>query len=239
MKVYVVSNLKGGVGKTTTTVNVAYTFSQMGGRVLVIDLDTQCNCTSFFSKVNEYNKTIKDVLEHPEIINKAIYRTKYEDIDIIKGSVKTPEQESPWKLTEALGHIKKEYDVCLIDTHPKINVLEKNALYVADVLLTPIKFDNYCRDNLTALEDAYHETLEYNPKLKWKIFANMVANRKAQRKISFDLIAKHDYPFMETCISRTDTVDNALAYYKPLAKHRSKSNVTQDYIDLVEELLDD
>lgn len=53
MKVYVVANLKGGVGKTTTTVNVAYTFSEMGGRVLVIDLDPQCNCTRFFAKVNE------------------------------------------------------------------------------------------------------------------------------------------------------------------------------------------
>jgi chromosome partitioning protein len=50
MKVYVVANLKGGVGKTTTTVNVAYTFSEMGGRVLVIDLDPQCNCTRFFAK---------------------------------------------------------------------------------------------------------------------------------------------------------------------------------------------
>ena len=54
MKVYVVANLKGGVGKTTTTVNVAYTFSEMGGRVLVIDLDPQCNCTRFFAKVNGY-----------------------------------------------------------------------------------------------------------------------------------------------------------------------------------------
>ena len=89
MKVYVIGNLKGGVGKTTTTVNLAYTYAEMGGRTLVIDLDPQCNCTRFFAKVNEYNKTIKDVLEAPEHINSAIYRTKYEDIDIIKGSIKT------------------------------------------------------------------------------------------------------------------------------------------------------
>lgn len=66
MKVYVIGNLKGGVGKTTTTVNLAYTYAEMGGRTLVIDLDPQCNCTRFFAKVNEYNKTIKDVLEAPE-----------------------------------------------------------------------------------------------------------------------------------------------------------------------------
>ena len=85
MKVYVIGNLKGGVGKTTTTVNLAYTYAEMGGRTLVIDLDPQCNCTRFFAKVNEYNKTIKDVLEAPEHINSAIYRTKYEDIDMFRG----------------------------------------------------------------------------------------------------------------------------------------------------------
>lgn len=239
MKVYVIGNLKGGVGKTTTTVNLAYTYAEMGGRTLVIDLDPQCNCTRFFAKVNEYNKTIKDVLEAPEHINSAIYRTKYEDIDIIKGSIKTSEQKSPWSLKEALGYIKKEYDVCLIDTRPVFDVLTKNALYAADVLLTPVKFDNFCRDNLAMVEDAYHELKEKNPELKWKVFANMVANVKAQKVSSADLLGKHDYPFLQSCISRTAIVDNALSLYKPVAKHRGGSNVAQDFVDLVDELLED
>ena len=158
MKVYVVANLKGGVGKTTTTVNVAYTFSEMGGRVLVIDLDPQCNCTRFFAKVNGYSKTIRDVLENPKIT----------------------EQKTPWRLKEALGYLKKDYDVCLIDTRPVFDMLTMNALYAADVFLTPVKFDNFCRDNLTMVEDAYHEILENNPDLEWKIFANMVSNPKPQ-----------------------------------------------------------
>ena len=106
MKVYVVANLKGDVGKTTTT-NVAYTFSEMGGRVLVIDPDPQCNCTRFFAKVNGYSKTVRDVLENPKGINSAVYRTKYRDIDIVKGSVKITEQKTPWRLKEALGYLKK------------------------------------------------------------------------------------------------------------------------------------
>lgn len=56
MKVYVIGNLKGGVGKTTTTVNLAYTYAEMGGRTLVIDLDPQCNCTRFFAKVNDFRE---------------------------------------------------------------------------------------------------------------------------------------------------------------------------------------
>ena len=114
-----------------------------------------------------------------------------------------------------------------------------NALYAADVFLTPVKFDNFCRDNLTMVEDAYHEILENNPDLEWKIFANMVSNTKAQKLSSEDLIAKHDYPFLQSCISRTAIVDNALSLYKPVAKHRVMSNVAQDFVDLVEELLED
>ena len=57
---------------------------------------------------------------------------------------------------------------------------------------------------------AYHEILENNPDLEWKIFANMVSNTKTQKLSSEDLITKHDYPFMQSCISRTAIVDNAL-----------------------------
>lgn len=92
----------------------------------------------------------------------------------MKGSVKITEQKTPWRLKEALGYLKKDYDVCLIDTRPVFDMLTMNALYAADVFLTPVKFDNFCRDNLTMVEDAYHEILENNPDLEWKIFANMV-----------------------------------------------------------------
>ena len=66
-----------------------------------------------------------------------------------------------------------------------------------------------------------------------------VSNTKAQKLSSEDLIAKHDYPFLQSCISRTAIVDNALSLYKPVAKHRVMSNVAQDFVDLVEELLED
>ena len=157
----------------------------------------------------------------------------------MKGSVKITEQKTPWRLKEALGYLKKDYDVCLIDTRPVFDMLTMNVLYAADVFLTPVKFDNFCRDNLTMVEDAYHEILENNPDLEWKIFANMVSNTKAQKLSSEDLIAKHDYPFLQSCISRTAIVDNALSLYKPVAKHRVMSNVAQDFVDLVEELLED
>lgn len=103
-------------------------------------------------------------------------------------------------------------------------------------MLTPIKFDNYCRDNLALVE---HFVNQYaDEQMEWKIFANMVANGKAQRETMIDLIGKHDYPIMDTCISRSAVVDNALNLYKPVLKHRRFSSVAQDYLELAKELME-
>ena len=238
MKVYAIGNMKGGVGKTTATVNLAYSFSQIGKKVLVIDLDPQCNCTPFFTKVNNQGYSVKDVLQNPDIINQAISKSKYINIDIIKGNISIKPGLEIFSLKSALQVLGMKYDICLIDTHPIFDGLTKNALMAADVMLTPIKFDNFCRDNLAMVEDIYHEILESNQSLDWKIFANMTANGMAQRAASVDLLAKHEYPFLESCISRTLIVDNALTLYKPVMKHRSKSMVAGDFMDLAKELLE-
>lgn len=115
MKTYVIGNLKGGVGKTTTTVNLAYSLSLLNQRVLVVDCDPQCNTTVFFSKVNAKGISIKQILENPGKVK--TYRTKYPDIDLIKGSPNTTAY-SQTALNEALACVEGGYDVCLIDTRP-------------------------------------------------------------------------------------------------------------------------
>lgn len=237
MKTYVIGNLKGGTGKTTSAVNLAYSFSLSGKRVLVIDLDPQANLTGFFTKVNENGVTVRDVLTRAVTIKKAVRRSKYPGIDIIKGSTELCESDvgSADILRNALSLVADQYDICIMDTRPVFENITYTALSAADYLLTPVCLDSFCRDNLALVEDVVDQ-LPYD--LEWKVFVNKVQiNRKAQKNTYMDLMGKHGYPFVETCISHSAVVDNALELRKPVMKHRRKSQPALDYLELSRELL--
>lgn len=238
MSTCVMGNLKGGVGKTTSAVNLSYCLSLLGKKVLVIDGDTQTNLTPFFTKANQNGRTIWDVIDDPRKVKSCIYRTRYKGIDIIKGDTalrETDVTDENW-LVNVVEQLQDAYDICVIDTRPAFEAITVSALKAADMLLTPVCLDKFCRDNLALVDDFLSNMQGDRP--KWNVFATKVdANRKAQRSIYEDLLTKHDYPFMETCISRSAVIDNALEHYKPVIRRRSNSQVAIDYMDLAKELL--
>ena len=238
MKTYVILNLKGGVGKTTSVVNLGYSMALLGKRILLIDADPQTNLTPFFTKANPNGRTIREVFRNPERIENIICKSKYENIDIIKGSTGLKEDDAKQEkaLSAALQLVKDRYDVCLIDTRPAVEAITRNALYAGDIFVTPVLLDNFCRVNLLLLEGELNNL--FHGEFKWYIFANKVANKRSQRNIYADMIGKHDFPFLNTCISRGAVTENALELYKPVRKHRRKSQVAQDYMDLAEKLLE-
>lgn len=234
--VYVIWNLKGGVGKTTTTVNLAYNFSRKGKKVLVMELDPQVNVTPFFTKANEFQKNIFTLMQQPGHIKSSIYRTKYPNIDIIKGSGRLEDAACPdGCIREIVHRIREEYDydIVLIDCRTSYENLTYNALNIADTVLTPVILDGYCRDNLAKVGEVIGQLDE----VEWLVFANKVKNGKAQRKIFEDLMQRHTYPFLETCVVERAAVDNALDLRKPLMRHAPKNQVSLDFMDLTEELL--
>ena len=172
MKTITISNLKGGVGKTTTTVNLAYELSRQGKGVLVVDADPQTNLTPFFTKANRQGRTLLSVLRYPERTGACVYRSKYPLIDIIKGNTEIEEANArELKLGQALRLIEDKYDYCLIDTRPAFENLTVAALLASEMMLTPVCLDNFCRDNL-ALVDEYLDKLqaETDHTLVWKVF---------------------------------------------------------------------
>ncbi len=238
-KVYTVWNEKGGVGKSTTTVNLAAIFAQKGRRVLVVDYDPQNNVTPFFAQANENRKTVLDVVAHPKKVKSCIYRSKYQNIDIIKGNSKLRDEGCrPGSLHAALELVKERYDTIFIDCRTSHENLTYSALLAADAILTPVILDGYCRDNLAHVKETIDDIRYLHPEIQWYLFANRVESRKTQKEIFLDMIEKHDYPFLETCIVKRAAVESALKMRKPLIRHALRNQATKDFCDLAEELLE-
>lgn len=175
-----ISNLKGGVGKTTSAVNIAWSLAYRGKHVLVVDADPQCNLTPFFQRDNGRSHTIGDLLKKPENFRSCICRSRLKNIDIIKGctEILEAEREEEEALFGAFKNIQKEkgdmYDYMIIDTRPSFGGLTEAAILAADILLTPVCLDKFCRDNL-ALVDTYLDSVPSNIRPVWKIFVNKVS----------------------------------------------------------------
>lgn len=233
MKVISVWNMKGGVGKTTTTINLAYNFSVMGYHVLVLDLDPQVNCTPVFAELSEKNKTIQNVLETGRITGSYIYRSRYKNIDVIKGSDSLMESYAPDILKTAFNTVKDAYDIVLADCRPAFEALTQNAVFASDLILTPVILDRFCLDNLKLVKKLLDQS---GADADWKIFANRIRNVKSQMEIYQEVVGKNKYPFLNTCINDRAAVPNALAYRKPVMLHQGGSSAARDFTQLAYEV---
>ena len=147
-EIITVANRKGGVGKTTTTLNLAYSLKELGKKVLVIDLDPQANLTRCFDVENPENiKTIVHLLmaelEEEEYYSVNDYVISYDEIDLIPSSIYLSATETQMRsetgseriLSEIIEPVREHYDYILIDTSPALNILTINALCASDSVL--------------------------------------------------------------------------------------------------------
>lgn len=252
MKKITVWNRKGGVGKTTISINLAYELHRKGEKVLCLDLDGQANLTSFFeadmagvqkpdlARILDANSSFFHVPETDREVKLGIYPSRYPGIHFIRGS-RESEQISGTSLQlldDLLEQVGEEYDFCILDCHPDFSMLSQNAVYTADLVLVPILLDGFSRDNLNLVAEdilQIEETAGYE--IPFAAVANRVMNRKSQRQIYEDITYRHDYPVLQTCIRDYAVVGNALLLKKPISEHRKASLPALDFKDLAFEIL--
>lgn len=270
MKVISFLNNKGGVGKTASTATVSHMISAVyNKKVLLIDMDPQGNCSSLFSQINTLDlfvnllndipnyseeKTVEDLLLDSELdIHKAIKKTEYNNLDIIpalltlseceerlKADIRTPQQ---FRLKAHLDKIADEYDYCLIDCSPSINILNINALVASNEVYIPLKCDAWSATGMCIARKLVKTVSSYNNNLKLAgCFFTVWEGQKNVSKTTYDLISSLLSDLvLPVKISKSKLVEE-LSYTKiPLLIYdngKTKNKVTQDYLDLTKYIVE-
>lgn len=248
MKVYCISNQKGGVGKTTTVQAISSGLALKGFRVLAVDLDPQGNLSTACG-VDNYNvNTIYEVLKEKIAIQETIIQTKKFDLICSNIMLASAEQElsrtgKEFRLKEALEVVRDEYDYVVIDTPPSLGVLTVNALTAADSVIIPTTAGIFATIGIGQLFDAIRGVKKYcNPKVRIDgiLFTRFNARTNIAKEVvtmTETLAEQIDSKVFNTRIRASVSVEEAQALSTDIFTYSEKSTVASDYKEFVDELL--
>ncbi len=250
MRVYAVINMKGGVGKTISSVNIAHILAAVHGkRVLLVDCDKQGNASKHFGVYTYETASLTDVLTIKNYsAAAAIQPTPHEDLHILPANmtllkankdilldVSRPQQT---RLQKALAGLDEVYDYCVIDCAPDINMSTINAMVAAHAILVPLVIDKYAFDGLAEFIDQMEGLQEFNPRLYvMGAFATMTRADSVNAGGIAWLRENSPIPMFDTTIRARAAVVKTTYTGDPLLVYAPKCAATQDYIALVGEIL--
>lgn len=241
-----VTNQKGGVGKTTTTVNVAYNLAKEGKKVLLVDLDPQGNATSGLG-IAKTGLTIRDVLSNKATLEKVVKQTQYKNLFVIPtdAELATLETEIATAKDRAI-RLKKvlsdsSYDVILIDCPPSLGLLTVNALTAASSVIIPVQTEYYALEGLGQLLETMKLVRQaLNPRLA--ILGVVMTMHNARTTLSAQVEEQLQKNFKErmftTVIPRNIRVAEAPSHGKPVGEYDKWSKGARAYKQLTKEVME-
>jgi chromosome partitioning protein len=246
MKVISLFNLKGGVAKTISSVNIATILALKGKKVLLIDNDPQANSCINLQMANQKQKGIFELLSDKDLnIREVILKTKTENLDLIPSAIryfdiekKLAHELNPYNvLRKKLSEVKNDYDYVIIDNHPSKSTMSLNGLVASDEVLVPLTPDNFALEGIGYLFDKINEVIEeLNFDLKIKgVFLTRYKNTNLCKEIRSFLQAELPTHLFETVIRDTTKVGESTTG-EALATYDKKATATQDYYKLVKEV---
>ena len=248
-RIVAIANQKGGVGKTTTTINLSACLSEAGQKVLTIDLDPQGNTTSGIGlEKTDLEDTVYELLVDECTIKSCIYKTQIDGLDIIPSNVNLSGAEiellgindREYLLKNAIDYIKDDYDFIIIDCPPALNMLTLNAMTTANSILVPIQCEYYALEGLSQLIhtiDLVQQRL--NPKMiiEGVVFTMYDARTNLSMQVVENVKENLNTTIYKTIIPRNVKLAEAPSHGLPINLYDKKSAGAESYRLLAKEVM--
>lgn len=251
-KIIAIANQKGGVGKTTTTINLGCALSELNQKVLIIDLDPQANASIGIGISRELvNTTTYDLLISDILASEVIYSEFDTKVHIIPASIKLDSiaenmnsiQNKELQLYKKLQEVKKEYDYILLDCPPSLGVIIDNALFASDSILIPVECEYFAYDALTQMVNKINQVQKIKKEHNLNLVIEGVLLTKLDNRniFGYKIVDKVKELFPEltykTIISRSSHIQEAPMYGKSVLEFAYNSRGSKQYRELAVEIL--